>query len=225
MANFVLLHGAASTSWFWHRVVAELHHAGHVTVAPDLPCADPAADLGTYVDVACTAAETFGQAPLTVVAQSLSGLMVPALAARLSVARIVLIAAMIPRPNETGMQWWDATGQAEAQRSYLESLGVSAEEAQEPEVVFMHDFDEDLKAESIQHVPEQYPGPLETPVLFDSWPNVPTHVIAAEADRFFPLPFMRKLAMDRLGIEPDVIPGGHAAPLTQPHALGQLLLQ
>lgn len=225
MANFLLLHGAASTGWLWHRVVAQLQQAGHATVAPDLPCADTTADLYTYIDVACTAAEKFGQAPLTVVAQSLSGLMVPALAARLPVARIVLVAAMIPRPNETGMQWWDATGQAEAQRVYLESLGLSAHDAQDPEVVFIHDFDDALKAESIYHVPEQHSGPLETPVMFESWPTVPTHVVAAEGDRLFPLEFMRQQAMDRLGIEPDIIPGGHLVPLTQPRALGQLLLQ
>lgn len=175
--------------------------------------------------MACTAAEQFGQAPLTVVAQSLSGLMVPALAARLPVARIVLVAAIIPRPGETGMQWWDATGQAEAQRAYLESLGLSAYDAQNAEVVFIHDFDDALEAESTQHAPEQHSGPLETPVVFDSWPNVPTHVIAAEPDRLFPLEFMRQQAMDRLGVEPDVIPGGHLVPLTQPRTLGQLLLQ
>ena len=225
MANFLLLHGAASTGWLWHRVVAELEQAGHATVAPDLPCADTTADLYTYIDVACTAAEKFGQAPLTVVAQSLSGLMVPALAARLLVARIVLVAAMIPRPNETGVEWWDATGQAETQRVYLESLGLSAHDAQDPEVVFIHDFDDALKAESIYHVPEQHSGPLETPVMFESWPIVPTHVVAAEGDRLFPLEFMRQQTMDRLGIEPDVISGGHLAPLTQPRALGQLLLQ
>ncbi|GAA4473426.1 alpha/beta fold hydrolase [Enteractinococcus fodinae] len=225
MANFLLLHGAASTGWLWHRVTPELHQAGHATVAPNLPCADATADLHTYLDVACTAAATFGDASLTVVAQSLAGLMVPALVARLPVDRIVLVAAMIPRPDETGMQWWQATGQQQAQRAYLESLGFSADDAQDPEVVFIHDFDEDLKAESIHHVPEQHPGPLQTPVEFESWPQVPTHVIAAEADRLFPLDFMRQQAMDRLGIEPDVIPGGHLAPLTQPTALGRLLLQ
>ena len=225
MANFLLLPGAASTGWLWHRVAAELHQAGHATVTPDLPCADATADLQTYRDVACSAAERFGQAPLTVVAQSLFGLMTPALAIRLSVARIVLVAAMIPRPNETGMHWWMATGQEQAQRAYLESLIFSAGDAQNPAIVFIYDFDDQLKAKSIHHVPEQHPGPLKTPVVFESWPNVPTHVIAAEADRLFPLEFMRQQAMDRLGIEPDVIPGGHLAPLTQPTALGRLLLQ
>lgn len=225
MSKFLLLHGAASTGWFWHRVVAQLHRAGHETAVPDLPCAEVTADLHSYVEVACEAAAQFGSAPITVVAQSMSGLMTPVIAHRRPVERIVLLAAMIPRSKETGLQWWEATGHAEAQRDYLESLGFSASDVQNPEVVFVHDFDERLKVESLNHAPEQYSGPLETPVPFEVWPDVPTHVIAPAADRFFPLEFMRKLALDRLGLEVDVIPGGHAAALTQSAALVQQLLR
>lgn len=123
------------------------------------------------------------------------------------------------------MQWWQATGQPEAQRDYLEDLGFSARDAENPEIVFIHDFEADLKAESLQHLPHQFPTPMEAPAPFQKWPAVPTHVIAAAADRLFPLEFMRGQALDRLGIVIDVIPGGHLAPLTQPSALVQLLIQ
>lgn len=74
-------------------------------------------------------------------------------------------------------------------------------------------------------MPVQHPGPLTTPCPFDAWPNVPTHIIAAESDRLFPLGFMRRQAMDRLGLEVDIIPGGHLAALTQPNELAALLQQ
>ena len=73
MANYLLLHGAASTGWVWHRVEAGLRELGHRTVAPDLPCSDPAAGLEAYTDVAVRAAAVFGEESVVVVAQSLAG--------------------------------------------------------------------------------------------------------------------------------------------------------
>jgi surfactin synthase thioesterase subunit len=34
-------------------------------------------------------------------------------------------------------------------------------------------------------------------------------VIAGRDDRLFPLEFQRRVARERLGIEPEVLPGGH----------------
>lgn len=225
MSRYLLLHGASSTGWLWHRVESELYRAGHRTAAPDLPCDDPNADLHAYIDVACDAAATsFGDEPVLVVAQSMAGLIAPAIAARRPVEEIVLVAAMIPRPGETGMEWWEQTGQATAQREHLDALGFVGCDPLDPEIVFVHDFDDRLKAESIAHAPAQQPGPLMTPSPIDAWPSVPTRVIAAESDRLFPLDFMRRQALDRLGAEVDVIPGGHLAALTQPRELAGLLV-
>lgn len=99
-AHVLLLHGAASTGWLWYRVAARLEDAGHATVAPDLPCADPEADLDTYIAVATRAAEEFDSAPVTIVAQSMAGRMAPVIAAQRPVECIVLVAAMISRPGE-----------------------------------------------------------------------------------------------------------------------------
>jgi hypothetical protein len=41
------------------------------------------------------------------------------------------------------------------------------------------------------------------------WPSVPIRVVAGADDRFFPLGFQQTLARDRLGLEADVLPGGH----------------
>ena len=43
MATYVLIHGAASDSWYWHLVVPELRARGHDVVAPDLPSDDDSA--------------------------------------------------------------------------------------------------------------------------------------------------------------------------------------
>jgi pimeloyl-ACP methyl ester carboxylesterase len=51
MATYVLIHGASSDSWYWHRVTPELRSRGHEVVAPDLPCDDDSAELSDYADV------------------------------------------------------------------------------------------------------------------------------------------------------------------------------
>jgi pimeloyl-ACP methyl ester carboxylesterase len=44
-------------------------------------------------------------------------------------------------------------------------------------------------------------------------------VISGRDDRLFPLEFQRRVAQDRLGLEVDVVPGGHLAALSYPAAL------
>ena len=40
---------------------------------------------------------------------------------------------------------------------------------------------------------------------------MPTRFVLCRDDRFFPAEWLRGVVRDRLGIEPDVIPGGHCA--------------
>lgn len=225
MIGYLLLHGASSTGWMWHRVEVLLQEAGHRTAAPDLPSADPEADLHAYANVAYAAAAALGDDPIVVVAQSMAGLHAPLLPARRSVARLVLLNAMIPKPGETGMEWWAATGHQAAQRSYLDSIGLAGCDPMEPAIVFAHDLDDELKRASAGHLSDQQSTPLETPSPLLEWPDVPTHVIAAADDRFFPVDFMRRQAADRLGLPVDIIRGSHSAALTQPRALVDLLLR
>jgi pimeloyl-ACP methyl ester carboxylesterase len=224
MTNYLLLHGASSTGWIWHRVEDGLRAHGHAAVAPDFPCADPTATLDTYVKVAVAAAEAFGDEPIVVAAQSLAGLVAPVVATLRPVERLVLVAAMIPRPGESSFDWARETGQREAQLAYLTKHGLPTDDLFDPEVMFVHDFDLALKAESARHVPDQQLGPMQDPVPITRWPDVPTRVVAAADDRFFPLEHMRRQSLDRLGIEPDTIPGGHLALLSQAPALVERLL-
>ena len=59
---------------------------------------------------------------------------------------------------------------------------------------------------------------------FGAWPAVPIRVVAGADDRFFPVGFQRTLARDRLGVEADVLPGGHLIALAQPARLAGYLL-
>ena len=50
-----------------------------------------------------------------------------------------------------------------------------------------------------------------------------TVVLAGRDDRFFPLEFQRRIARDRLGLEADVVPGGHLVALSYPVDLADRL--
>jgi hypothetical protein len=41
-------------------------------------------------------------------------------------------------------------------------------------------------------------------------------VLCGADDRFFPVDFQRTVAQERLGLNPDVIPGGHLLALARP---------
>ena len=109
MATFVLLPGAGSDSWYWHLVVPDLEEAGHDVVAVDFPVTDDDATFSDYADVVVDAIgerhlEQAGDVVL--VAQSMAGFTAPLVAARVPVTLMVLVAAMGPRPGESGGEWW-----------------------------------------------------------------------------------------------------------------------
>jgi pimeloyl-ACP methyl ester carboxylesterase len=94
IATYVLIHGAGSDSWYWHRVAPELRARGHDVVAPDLPCDDDSAGLMEYGDVVVDAIGD--RTNLVLVAQSLAGFTAPLVCERLPVALLVMLAAMVP---------------------------------------------------------------------------------------------------------------------------------
>jgi pimeloyl-ACP methyl ester carboxylesterase len=75
MATYVLIHGAASDSWYWHLVAPELAARGHEVVAPDLPCDDDSAGFPEYADTVVDAVGN--RSNLVVVAQSMGGFTAP----------------------------------------------------------------------------------------------------------------------------------------------------
>jgi pimeloyl-ACP methyl ester carboxylesterase len=60
---------------------------------------------------------------------------------------------------------------------------------------------------------------------FQAWPAIGIRVLAGDDDRFFPVGLQRRVARDRLGVEADVLPGGHLLPLAQPRLVADYLLQ
>lgn len=216
--TFVLVPGAGGQAWYWHRVVADLEARGHTAVAIDLPAGDDAADLDVYADAIVEAAA--GHDDVILVAQSMAGFSAPLVCDRSPVSLLVLINAMIPLPGETGDRWWETTAQAQAAEAFAASQGRTIGSDFDPLETFFHDVPADVvEAATSGGEIDQSATPFSQPFPLDRWPDVPTRVIASRDDRLFPLEFQRRVALDRLGLVPDEVPGGHLVALARPAAL------
>ncbi|WP_406049787.1 alpha/beta fold hydrolase [Kribbella sp. NBC_00889] len=96
--HYVLIPGAACTSWHWHPVTDELRRRGHTVTPVDLPCDDPTAGLEQYVDTVVGAVPHGEEVVLA--AHSLGGFTGVMACERLPVREFVLVAAMVPAPGE-----------------------------------------------------------------------------------------------------------------------------
>lgn len=219
----LLIPGAGGSAWYWHRVVPLLEEAGVAAIAVDLPADDPEADLLTYADVASVAAMDT-DAPLTIVAQSLGAMTAPIVAERLPTASLILLNPMVPAPGEAPGNWWANTGQRQAQMDYFREIGIGRDEFDAVED-FFHDVPAEVRDTALSRSePEQSDGPFIEPWPLPDWPAVPTRVLAGSEDRLFPLEFQRRVVRDRLGLEVEVVPGGHLAALSHPEAIAAALL-
>jgi SAM-dependent methyltransferase len=194
MALFALIHGAGGSAAQWGRVAAALREHGHDAVAMDLPCEDDSAGLSAYSDAVIEAIAD--RRDVVLVAHSLAGFTAPLVCERVPVDLMILVAAMVPAPGETGIDWWANTGHAE-----LEPVEAP------------------VQPRGQSRTPMLEPWPLER------WPDVPTEYVLCRDDRIFPAEWARRHVRERLGIVPDEIDGGHSPFEERPLELAARLLQ
>jgi pimeloyl-ACP methyl ester carboxylesterase len=191
-------------------VIPLLRARGHTVVAPDLPCTDDSAGWKEYADVVVKAIGYFTD--VIVVAQSLGGFTAPLVCARIPVELLVLVAAMIPSPGETGNDWWTNTGYPKSDRPF------------DVKEVFFHDVPAEVTAEAFRRGEKnQSSTPMEQAWPLQKWPDVATRFLLCRQDRFFPAEFLRRVVKDRLGMTPDEMDSGHLPALSRPHELVQRL--
>lgn len=224
---FVLIPGAGGSAWYWHLVEAALRRRGREAVAVDLPADDAAAGLLEYTDSILEAIA--GRSRPVLVAQSLAGFTAPLVCERAPVSLLVLVNAMIPRPGETAGDWWANTGQGEAMREndlrHGRAPGAGpSDPGFDMFTYFLHDVPQEVVDESEAHARGQAGTPFAQPWPLAAWPDVPTRVLTGRDDRFFPAAFQRLVAEGRLGITPDLMPGGHLVALSHPEELADRLV-
>jgi pimeloyl-ACP methyl ester carboxylesterase len=220
MSTFLLIPGAGGMGWYWHLVGQRLCDAGHEAIVLDLPADDPHAGLTAYVELAVAAAA--GHDDLVVAGQSMGAFTAVPACERLGARRLVLLNGMIPAPAETANAWWETTGWREARQAAARAGGYP--EDFDLQVYFLHDVPPEVAAEGAKHRRDEADIAFEEPCPFTRWPDVPTTILAARDDRFFPFEFQRRVARERLGTEARPVPGGHLAALSEPEAVTHALL-
>jgi pimeloyl-ACP methyl ester carboxylesterase len=208
MATFVLIHGGGGSAWDWHLLVPELTGRGHDVVVPELPIGDPAAGFAEFTETVVNAIGD--RTDLVVVGHSYGGFTAPLIAGRLPVRLLVLLAPMIPRPGEKPGDWWAETG-------YREADGLTEEQQ------FYNGVPAGIVAQAAAHGRDQVSAEGGEPWPLATWPDVPTKVLIARTDRFFPPEFLRRVAADRLGVVPDEVDGCHCVALSHPKELAERL--
>jgi len=219
MARFVLIPGAGGSAWTWHLLVRELAGRGHEAIAVDIREDDPALGLEDYAATVLEAVD--GRAETVLVAHSMGAFTAPMVAERTPLRMLVLVNPMTPMPGETPGEWWDATGQPEAREAAEKAAGRDPEMTLE--VAFFHDLPEQVREAARKDNRGPSATPFGQPCAFTRWPQVPLHVVVGRDDRLFPLTFQQRVVPERLGLEPDVMGGGHLLALSRPAELADLL--
>jgi hypothetical protein len=224
MATFVLIPGAGVDPRVYGATIQALSAIGHDAMAPPLPLHDPSAGPSDHA-VAVASVVPRG-VDVVVVAQSLGAFTGPLVAAAIPVARLILLAPMIPRPGETAGEWWGNTRHEEAITGLLERYGPMRTWGPDALAeVFLHDVEPAVARENEAFVGAPGEGMFAEPWPLASWPDVSTRVLVPKDDRLFPPAFQRRLASERLGLEIDEMDGGHVPMLSRPRDLAERLVE
>ena len=230
MATFVLIPGAGGAASYWHLVEPELRARGHRAIAVDLPAGDDKAGFAEYADAVVAAIDNAGPdvagptgPDLVIVAQSMGGFTVPSVCDQVPVSLLILVNAMIPADGETAGDWWENTGSRAARREQDVRDGRPPDGEFDLWTYFFHDVPQSVADDAMATPQEQSDTPFAHVGLNGAWPAVRTRVLSGRDDRLFPVDFQRRVAEQRLGITPDVMPGGHLVALARPAELAARL--
>lgn len=227
MAHFLLLHGACHGGWCWDPVAARLRAAGHEVTAPDLPCDDLALGLQGTAEAAVAALP--GDADdVVVVAHSLGGLSAPLVTPRVAARRMVMVAGVVgaPRSSLESLAAEDSERDLPMAESDLErdDAGRFRFTADGADRLLYHDCSPEIAGAATARLRFQRSMWREV-ADFDRWPQVETVSVVCADDRVIAPAWSRRVARERLGVEPVEIPGGHSPMLSRPETLTQVLLQ
>ena len=226
MTTFILVPGAGGDALYWHRVVPLLRDAGHDAVAIRLPAGEDGAGLAEYASVISDAIGD--RRDVVLVAQSMAAFSAPMAAAAEPgrVARLALVAPMIPAPGETAGEFWEASGQDAAARAFAIEEGRDPDAPFDLHEAFLHDVPADVAEHLLSEGDSRDEGKsFEDPWPLEAWPEIPTTVVAGARDRLFPFGFMRRLARARLGLQDvTVVDSGHLPALGRPEELARAIM-
>jgi pimeloyl-ACP methyl ester carboxylesterase len=219
MSVFGLIHGAWHGAWSWEQLVPALEVRGHHPVAVELPCDDEDAGLDEYARIVD---EALGDADdVVLVAHSLGGLTVPLIAERRPIARIVLIAALLPK------QGLSLVDQLRADRDILigrnegrridENKRLEWTDASAAIDTLYTDVEPQVAAAAFVRLRPQANKP-HVEKARAPWPDLPTEYLVCAQDRMVSPGYQHRAPFTR-----QVLTSAHSPMLSQPSELARRL--
>jgi len=220
LADFVLIHSTGQSPTGWQRLVRALEHRGHRAHSVDLPTDEPELRADDYAEI--IRGQVGGIEEPVVVAHSGSGVLLPGAAAALRARHQVWLAAWVPDPHA----------------SFSEEVAQHAESAFNPEWIGKDPTtDASVATSFLYHDCDQetLEWALTTRRLFVPLAafgerislntEIPSTYIVATDDRTIRPDWQRRMATERLRVEPIEIPSGHCPNVSRPDLLAELLLR
>ena len=224
--TFALIHGAWHGAWCWEPLVAELGGRGLRAVAVDLPCDDPAV---TTVDNATQVVEALGNADdVVVVGHSLGGIVAPVVAQLRPVRKVVLLAALVPRPGRSLSDVMRSEPECttdefdKAPRHFGDHGAVTWDPDVAAGLFFRACDPETARRAAARLRPQVWTTSQEITPL-ERWPDCEIVSVVCADDEVLAPDWSRRIARDVLGIEPLELPAGHSPMLSHPTDLAEAL--
>ena len=226
MTTFVLVHGAWHGGWCWARLVPELAARGHTSVVMDLPNDDASATFTTYADAVVTAMDAAAVGTdAVVVGHSLGAMVLPIVAARREVARLVPLCGVVP--NLHGHPWDDAPPMGRPDYGYVtdDDGALRFDSLDAATAIFYADCDPADAAWAFSRLkPMRNVSLWDRPYPLDAWPPVPVDAITCTDDLAIYADYQRAALGKRFGVVPIEIPGHHSPFLADPGRLADVLV-
>lgn len=223
-ALVVLIHGAYTSPWHWHRLVPHLEDAGCEVVVPELPCEDPEAGIESYV--ATVEADLAGaSAAAVVVGSSLGAVTACVFASRHPVRALVTVCGVVPRAGR-------AVGEEAAeitQPAFTAAVNANPDRTTTfpphaaRELAF-NASEPGLAREAASRLRRQAALPSTEPCPFEAMPDVPRVGIVSGDDLLLRPEWLDRAVRERLAVEPHYLGGDHTPMLSQPARLANVLL-
>jgi pimeloyl-ACP methyl ester carboxylesterase len=223
--TFGLIHGAWHGAWCWERLLEPLRALGHDAVAMDLPSDDPDAGLDAYAD-AVAAALDHVDGDVVIVAHSMTGLVLPHVAARRPVRAVVYLAGFVPVAGQSMADQFASSPEPillfDGGRE-VDDRGLSHWPDRDATARILYsDLDPADAAWAFAHLRAQAQKPQREPHP-ESLPLTGAVSIVCSRDRIVNPEWSRRVTRERLGVEPTELDAGHFPMLGAPRALAAAL--
>ncbi|MGZ8562301.1 MAG: alpha/beta fold hydrolase [Candidatus Limnocylindria bacterium] len=224
MTTFVLVHGSWHGAWCWDRLIPQLEALGHRAIAMDLPIDDPKAGLAEYAEVV---APLVPDESAVLVGHSLGAAVIPLVAERRQVRRMVFLCPVIRRlgmslAEQASLDADISTYDLSKGRTFFDDSS-SAWEPDAAIAAFFPDCDPETAHWAAARLRRQYWRYWEEPNPLRSWPEAERSAIVCTDDQIIGVDWARRRIPELLGTSPVELPGGHSPFLSRPAELAAAL--